>query len=86
LYYNRDRNCEENSRKAKSILKLDVILIHYDPAIPIKLATDASQHRIGAVWLHIYPDGTKRPIAFASKVLSKTEKGYSMIHKEALAI
>ena len=76
LYYDRDRNCEENSRKAKSILKLDVILTHYDPAIPIKLATDASQHRIGAVLLHIYPDG-KRPIAFKSFIQNRKRIFYN---------
>jgi len=34
--------------------------------------------------LNIYPDGAERP--FASRVLFKAEKGYSVIHKKALAI
>ena len=39
-----DRNCEESFRKTK--LKSDVVLAYYDPAIPVKLATDALQHGI----------------------------------------
>ncbi|KMQ87800.1 hypothetical protein RF55_12829 [Lasius niger] len=81
-----DHNCENIFKKAKSILMFDVVLAHYNPNLPVKLACDASQHGIGAVLLHVYPNGTERPIAFASRILSKAEEGYSVIHKEALAV
>jgi hypothetical protein len=35
---------------------------------------------------HLFPDGSERPIAFASRTLSPTEQRYSQIDKEALAI
>ena len=51
---------------------------HYDPSLPLQLACDASPVRLGAK--------TERPIAFASRKLTKTEQEYAQIDKEALAI
>jgi len=41
---------------------------------------------IGAVLLHVLPNGTEKPISFASRVFHEAEKNYSVIHKKALAI
>ena len=63
-----------------------MVLTHYDPERPLTLACDASPIGIGAVLSHIMDDGSERPISFASCTLSKTEKNYSQIDKEALGL
>ena len=60
--------------------------IHYAPKLPLKLYCDASSVGIGAVLSHVMKDGTERPIAYASRSLSKAERNYSQIEREALSI
>ena len=50
------------------------------------LACDASPFGVAAVLSHQFPDGSERPITYASKSLSAAEKNYSHLDKEALAI
>ena len=78
------RKCDQAFQEAKR--KIASVLTHYDPARPIKLAVDASPYGVGAVISHNMPNGTERPIAFASRTLHKSEKNYAQIEKEALAI
>ena len=49
------------------------------------LDTDASDHGIGAV-LSQFQGGMERPIAFASRTLSKSERNYCVTHHDLLAI
>ena len=62
------------------------ILMHYNPDLPIRMAGDASAHRVGAVIAHVLPDGTERPVAFASRTLTSSEKYYAQVEKEALSL
>ena len=73
-------------KRAKDQLTSSEVLIHYDPKLPINLATDASAYGIGAVISHVLPDGTKRPISFASCTLTASEKNNAQLEKGALSL
>ena len=78
--------CEEAFNKAKESLSSSHVLVHYNPSLPVILESDASQYGIGAVIHHRFPNGDERPIAYASRSLNSSEKNYSQIQKEGLAI
>ncbi|XP_060546945.1 uncharacterized protein K02A2.6-like [Pantherophis guttatus] len=88
-----DRKAEwkwgERERKAfediKNLLTSDRVLVQYSGTLPIRLTCDASPFGIGAVLSHKMPNGTEAPIAFFSRTLSKPERNYSQLDKEALA-
>ncbi|XP_066511013.1 uncharacterized protein K02A2.6 [Hoplias malabaricus] len=80
------KECDRAFNKAKAALTNETVLTHFDPSLPLQLACDASPYGIGAVVSHILPTGEERPIAFASRTLSKTETKYPQIEKEALGI
>lgn len=78
--------CQKSFKTVKERLNSPDFLTHFDPKLPLILATDASPYGVGAVISHLYPDGTERPIQFASQTLSNTQCRYSQIDKEAYAI
>ena len=70
----------------KDLLCTDTVLAHFDPSLPVGISCDASECRLGAVLFHRYPDGSEHPIGNVSKTLTDTQRRYSQIQKEALAI
>lgn len=78
--------CQNAFNNLKKELCSDTLLAHFDPKIPIVLATDASNRAVAGVLSHTYKDGSTKPIAYVSRALSNTETNYGTIEKEALAI
>ncbi|BHF77196.1 hypothetical protein SprV_0502029900 [Sparganum proliferum] len=78
-------DCEKPFAQPKSLLSSDLLLTHYDPTLPITVATDASNHGVSAVISHTFPDGSERAIMHASRTLTPAEN-YGQIEEEALAL
>ena len=81
-----DENCQTSFDKIKQVLCSDLLLTHFDPCLPIIVAADASEVGIGAVISHRFPNGKEKAIFHTSRALTKSEKNYSQIEKEALAL
>ena len=59
------------------------VLKYFDPKLPIKVSVDASKAGLGDRLLQLHE--TWCPVAYASRVLTKSEQNYSQIEKEMLA-
>ena len=53
---------------------------------PIKVYCDASPKGIGACLVHVMPNGSEQPVAYASRSLQPAEQKYAQIECEALRI
>ncbi|CAB4011562.1 Transposon Ty3-I Gag-Pol poly [Paramuricea clavata] len=71
--------------RIKEVLMSSEVLARYDPRKETIVAADASAIGVGAVLIQIQEDGDRRPVYYASRTLSETEKRYAVIEKEALA-
>ena len=71
---------------AKHMLASTKLLVHYDLEKEVIVCCDASPYGLGAVLAHRYPDGSERPIEYASRTLNAAERNYSQTDREALAI
>ncbi|KAK3769216.1 hypothetical protein RRG08_005163 [Elysia crispata] len=67
--------------KIKDVLSNTPVLAYFDVDKPITVTADASKNGLGAALLQ-----DDKPIAYASRSLSKAEQRYAMIEKETLAI
>lgn len=83
-YWNKD--CSQAFEKSKKLLSTSKVLVPYNPKLKIEVSCDASAYGIASVMSHVMPDGSVRPVAFASRTLTKAEKGYAQVDKEALGI
>lgn len=79
-------SCQRAFEQVKNMMCSTPTLAHFDPAKPIGISCDASPLGLGAVLFLKERNGFERPIAYYSKLLSATERNYSQIEKEGLAI
>uniref|UniRef100_A0A5S6QMM6 RNA-directed DNA polymerase n=1 Tax=Trichuris muris TaxID=70415 RepID=A0A5S6QMM6_TRIMR len=70
---------------AKKLLTTGSVLAHFDGSKPLLLACDASDYGLGAVLSQV-EEGQEKVVAYASRTMSKTERNYAQIDKEALAL
>lgn len=80
------KQCQDVFQSIEEKLGSPQVLSHYDSSLPLTLAADASVYGVGAVISQHYPDGTECPIAYASRTLPPSERNYSQLEKEALAL
>ena len=76
--------CSAAVRRLKSQLTSPPVLAHFDLMSPTLVTCDASNTAV-AVVLSQLQRGTERPVAFASRSLTPTERKYSVGEREALA-
>ena len=70
----------------KEVLSTAPTLALYDPQLPTFVSADASSYGLGAILVQQQPDGSLRPVVYASRALTPTEQRYAQIEKEALAL
>ena len=75
-------NCTYDAafQHVKEAVISDTTLWYFDPSLPMTIQLDASQVGLGAALLQ-----NGKPIAFASKAITKTECRYANIEREMLA-
>ena len=78
--------CQEAFDKIEEALTSDLFLTHFDSNLELIVACEASLYGVRACILYKMPDGTNKPITYASRTLLLTERNYLQIEKEALGI
>ena len=72
---------EKAYQKVKNMICENTSLTYFDVSKPATIQVDASQQGLGATLVQ-----DNKPIAFASKALTETEKRYANIERELLAV
>ena len=73
-------------KAVKEELTKPIVLTLYDVNADTRIATDASSFGLGAVLLQKTTKDEWKPVAYASRSMTVTERRYAQIEKEALAI
>ena len=81
-----DKEQECAFRTVREMLFQDRVFTHFNPDLPVVVACDSSSYGLDAVLSHRMPDGSERPIAYASRSLTQTEKKFAQIEKDALGL
>ena len=79
-------DCQKAFDFLKTKLTESPILVHADLTKPYRLYTDASDYAIGAILAQIGEDGEEHVIHYLSQQLSRTQRRWAVIEKEAWAL
>ena len=74
--------CEEAFKSLKEQLVTPPVVAFLSFDVDFTLETDASIQGLGAILSQPQPDGKLHPVAYASRVLNKAEKKYSITELE----
>ena len=77
---------QEAFQRLKADMASEQVLALYDPEKKTVVSSDASSFGLSAVLMQKQPPGEMRPVTYASRSTSETERRYAQIEKEALAI
>jgi len=72
--------------KAKQLIASAPTLQYFDPRKPVTLQVDANEKGLRGALLQTNSQGNLQPVAFTSCTLTETERRYSQIEIECLAI
>ena len=78
--------CERSFLELKDLCSNTPVLAYPDYTRNFKLYTDASESGLGAVLTQVSKDKKERPVAYASRTLSKSERNYDAHKLEFLAL
>ena len=86
MVFNWSQNHDKAFEDTKRIITEAPVLQYFDLEKPVVLQVDASKDGLGGALMQPNDDGRLQPISYTSCSLNKTEKNYSQIEKECLAI
>ena len=69
---------------SKDLLTSPNFFTHFNSSQKQSLSRDALGYGLGAVLAQKMPDGSKKPISYASRTLTQAERNYSQLKKEGL--
>ena len=70
--WNWSPRCEKAVYAVKcALMSVAVVLAHFDPEYPVELSIDAIPYGLGAVIMHVYPNGNRHSIAYVSQTLNE---------------
>lgn len=79
--WNWNTECSQAFQTLKEMLTQAPVLAYYDPSVELVLQVDSSKAGLGAVLLQ-----KGKPIEFASRLLTESERKWAQIEKEALSV